>query len=129
MEIKKSKDMPWDEQKVGIRNGWAIGQAVQMSRYLETMVTPEVLVRLENKVEFTELLKSQNSATKGSIKQWTQWFLQYAEELRDEQADAYNASHAQYKPVLGDIKPRYIPEGVSQGKMQGTVYTPPKAKQ
>ena len=101
--------MPWDEQKVGIRNGWAIGQAVQMLCSYKGEVTRDI----EQEI----------------IKEWTQWFLKYAEELRDEQADAYNASHTQYKPVSSDIKPRYIPEGVSQGKMQGTVYTPPKAKQ
>ena len=61
--IPKSNELYWDENKVGIRNGWAISQAVQ--------------------------IVGQYGAEE--IKKWTQWFLDYSNELRDKQADAYNA--------------------------------------
>ena len=86
MEIKKFKDLPWDENRVGIRNGWAVGQAVQIT------------------VAFSDDADVQEK----KIKDWTQWFLTYAEELRDEQADIYNASHTQYKPATATNHPQVL---------------------
>src|SRR3990167_5134773 len=104
-EIKKSKDLLWDESRVGMRNGWAIGQAVQMTI-------------------------AEDEPDMNNIKKWTQWFLNYANELRDDQVSAYNASQrAQNAPESTKIpKPLLYPRRIQSGENEGGEYYPPKVK-
>lgn len=112
MNIKKSKDLPWDEMKAGMRIGWAIGQAVQMTTSVK------------------EIMLDRDEMADASIRYWTHYFLIYADEVRDELIEEYNAREPvvqqdSHRPTLAQLAAQEAREhpnaskGISLGTNKG----------